>query len=81
MKNYDFRACEGEFSYLPNFFLLEMRRSKFPGRIYFVKPWFDAEPEPAQKITKRKKLLHMMLRPPNIRECVLFPRDMYRVEP
>jgi len=28
-----------------------------------------------------ERVLHMMLRLPNIRECVLFPRDMYRVEP
>ena len=43
--------------------------------------FFLLEGEPAQKIAKRKKLLHMMLRLPNIRECVLFPRDMYRVVP
>jgi aspartyl-tRNA synthetase len=28
-----------------------------------------------------ERLLHMMLSLPNIRECVLFPRDMYRVVP
>jgi aspartyl-tRNA synthetase len=28
-----------------------------------------------------ERVLHMMLRLPNIRECVLFPRDMYRVVP
>ena len=28
-----------------------------------------------------ERVLHMMLGLPNIRECVLFPRDMYRVEP
>ena len=28
-----------------------------------------------------ERVLHQMLRLPNIRECVLFPRDMYRVEP
>lgn len=28
-----------------------------------------------------ERVLHMMLRLPNIRECVMFPRDMYRVVP
>jgi len=28
-----------------------------------------------------ERVIHMMLRLPNIRECVLFPRDMYRVVP
>lgn len=28
-----------------------------------------------------ERVLHMMLRLPNIRECVLFPRDIHRVEP
>jgi len=28
-----------------------------------------------------ERVLHMMLKLPNIRECVLFPRDMYRVTP
>jgi aspartyl-tRNA synthetase len=28
-----------------------------------------------------ERVLHMMLSLPNIRECVLFPRDMYRVIP
>ncbi len=28
-----------------------------------------------------ERVLHMMLNLPNIRECVLFPRDMYRVVP
>jgi aspartyl-tRNA synthetase len=28
-----------------------------------------------------ERVLHMMLSLPNIRECVLFPRDMYRVVP
>ncbi len=28
-----------------------------------------------------ERVLHMMLRLPNIRECVMFPRDMYRVTP
>jgi len=28
-----------------------------------------------------ERILHMMLSLPNIRECVLFPRDMYRVVP
>jgi aspartyl-tRNA synthetase len=28
-----------------------------------------------------ERVLHMMLRLPNIRECVMFPRDMYRLVP